>query len=250
MDIPHFPLHQAAVAVCKIQRQGRILIRIDPIASGIDKRFCRHGANHIAGLIHKGLPVDCDHHLLHVGNLDQCIDKGCTDQDLTDRIHIVVCLIKIHIHFPGFQKTMIDPDFIRQCFHMVASHLGTPHFFQKFFRHLSGRSRVLRRITLLYQFCAGGAYIIHLILHGAAGIFRTAGKKEGKKKNTQKRYCFFHIRPPQSAWIRGIRTVKVVPSPSLLYTLMAPRCMRTALLVMARPSPVPPISLEWDLSTR
>ena len=75
-------------------------------------------------------------------------------------------------------------------------------------------------------------------------------KKKGKKKNTQKRYCFFHIRPPQSAWIRGIRTVKVVPSPSLLYTLMAPRCIRTALLVMARPSPVPPISLEWDLSTR
>ena len=44
-----------------------------------------------------------------------------------------------------------------------------------------------------------------------------------------------------------MRTLKIVPSPSVLNTLIAPRCISTALRVIASPRPVPPISLEWDL---
>ena len=49
---------------------------------------------------------------------------------------------------------------------------------------------------------------------------------------------------------KGIFTVKHDPSPSTLVTLIEPLCISTALLVIASPSPVPPISLECDLSTR
>ena len=48
----------------------------------------------------------------------------------------------------------------------------------------------------------------------------------------------------------GIRTVKVVPSPSLLCSLIAPWCISTMLLVIASPRPVPPVSLDRALSTR
>ena len=37
---------------------------------------------------------------------------------------------------------------------------------------------------------------------------------------------------------------------SIAIGLLAPLCRRIALLAMDRPRPVPPISLEWDLSTR
>ena len=43
--------------------------------------------------------------------------------------------------------------------------------------------------------------------------------------------------------------VKVVPSSNLLCTSMLPLCIRTAFLAIDRPSPVPPISRDLDLST-
>ena len=45
-------------------------------------------------------------------------------------------------------------------------------------------------------------------------------------------------------------TTKLEPSPGTLDTVMEPLCTATALFVMASPRPVPPISLEWDLSPR
>ena len=47
----------------------------------------------------------------------------------------------------------------------------------------------------------------------------------------------------------GIRTVKVVPSPSVLFTLIVPSCSSTIFFATANPSPVPRFPLvEWNSS--
>lgn len=61
---------------------------------------------------------------------------------------------------------------------------------------------------------------------------------------------FSHEPAYASDLVNGIFTVKTLPSPWILSTLIEPRNSCTAPFVIASPSPVPPISLEWDLSTR
>jgi len=47
----------------------------------------------------------------------------------------------------------------------------------------------------------------------------------------------------------GRVTVKVVPSPGVLSTRIAPLCKSTICFTIERPSPVPPDFLDRDLST-
>ena len=90
-------------------------------------------------------------------------------------------------------------------------------------------------------------------------IFRrivAAGRKQsGRQDKTPKKrpiFSFSSSAPPvhpygyAATYISGILTVNVVPSPSLLYTLIEPLCAITVLRTIASPSPVPPISLECD----
>ena len=137
MDVSHLPLDEAAVAVREIEGQGGILVGIDAVALRIDERFRRHASHHVSCLIHKVFAIHRDNHLFHIGDLNQRVDKGRPDQNLPNRVHIVVGLVEVHIHLPGFQDTVLYLHLIRQGFHMVASHLGTAHFFQKLLRHLS-----------------------------------------------------------------------------------------------------------------
>ena len=50
--------------------------------------------------------------------------------------------------------------------------------------------------------------------------------------------------------VRGSWKVKRLPSPGPLSTLMVPWCSSTRCLAMVRPSPVPPVALVRDGSTR
>ena len=58
--------------------------------------------------------------------------------------------------------------------------------------------------------------------------------------------------PIRSLWryALGRMTVKVLPLPSVLSSVMTPFARSTAWRTSERPSPVPPISREWPLSTR
>jgi CheY-like chemotaxis protein len=53
-----------------------------------------------------------------------------------------------------------------------------------------------------------------------------------------------------SSGARGMRRVKVDPSPSSLHTLTEPPWLLATCLTMARPRPVPPVLLARDWSTR
>ena len=54
----------------------------------------------------------------------------------------------------------------------------------------------------------------------------------------------------KSYFVLGSVSVNVVPTPSVLLTVMLPPCRSTPCLTIDSPSPVPPILREWLLSAR
>ena len=88
----------------------------------------------------------------------------------------------------------------------------------------------------------GTVPFLHFLQSGNISIFC----KKGTVPNSQ---APSPIRSLQR-YALGRMTVKALPLPSVLSSVMTPFARSTAWRTSERPSPVPPISREWPLSTR